>query len=322
MSEAPIIKILTEEFAGKRLDVVLAALFPEYSRSRLKIWIDQGQVLINGNPAKPKKKMIGDEELQLTPQTIESELDYVAEDIPLDIIHQDEAIIVVNKPTGLVVHPAAGHYTGTLLNGLLHFDASLAEIPRAGIVHRLDKDTTGLMVVARNLSSHKYLVDQIQQHDVVREYQAVVHGVLTGGGMIDQPIGRHPHDRIKMAVRENGREAITHYRLQERFREHSHVKVILETGRTHQIRVHMSHIRHSIVGDPVYAGRQRIPAGASPELVKYIQAFKRQALHAWRLSFAHPEHGEDVTYEAPLPDDMQQLLSLLHADVLASKAKA
>ena len=321
MSEAPIIKILTEDFAGKRLDAVLAELFPEYSRSRLKIWIDEGQVLVNGEIEKPKKKMAGDEEIQLTVQTIESELDYVAEDIPLDIIHQDESIIVVNKPAGLVVHPAAGHYTGTLLNALLHFDSSLAEIPRAGIVHRLDKDTTGLMVVARNLTSHKYLVDQIQQHDVIREYQAVVHGVLTGGGVVDQPIGRHPHDRIKMAVRENGREAVTHYRLQERFREHSHVKVQLETGRTHQIRVHMSYLRHSIVGDPVYAGRQRIPKGATPELVKYIQSFKRQALHAWRLSFVHPEHGEDVTYEAPLPEDMQKLLSLLHADVLASKAK-
>jgi len=322
MSEAPIIKILTEDFAGKRLDVVLAELFPEYSRSRLKIWIDQGQVLINGKSAKPKKKMAGDEELQLTIQDIESERICEAEDIPLDIIHQDEAIIVVNKPAGLVVHPAAGHYSGTLQNGLLHFDASLSAIPRAGIVHRLDKDTTGLMVVARNLSSHKYLVNQIQRHDVEREYQAVVHGVMTGGGMVDKPIGRHPQDRIKMAVRENGREAVTHYRLQERFREHSHVKVRLETGRTHQIRVHMSHIRHSIVGDPVYSGRQRIPAGASDELVQYLQAFKRQALHAWRLSFVHPENGEDVSYEAPLPADMQQLLSLLHADVLASKSKS
>lgn len=321
MSEAPIIKILTEDFAGKRLDVVLAELFPEYSRSRLKIWIDQGQVLINGKSAKPKKKMAGDEELQLTIQDIESEQICEAEDIPLDIIHQDEAIIVVNKPAGLVVHPAAGHYSGTLQNGLLHFDASLSAVPRAGIVHRLDKDTTGLMVVARNLSSHKYLVDQIQKHDVEREYQAVVHGVMTGGGMVDKPIGRHPQDRIKMAVRENGRDAVTHYRLQERFREHSHVKVRLETGRTHQIRVHMSHIRHSIVGDPVYSGRQKIPAGASSELVQYLQTFKRQALHAWRLSFVHPENGEDVSYEAPLPSDMQQLLSLLHADVLSKKSK-
>jgi 23S rRNA pseudouridine1911/1915/1917 synthase len=315
MSEPPIIKHLTEESAGKRLDVVLADIFPEYSRSRLKLWIEQGQVLVNGEMAKPKLKMSGDEELRLSVQSIESEENCVAEDIPLNIVYQDESIIVINKPADFVVHPAAGHYSGTMQNALLHHDASLAEIPRAGIVHRLDKDTTGLMVVARNLSSHKYLVDQIQKHEVMREYQAVVYGVMTGGGMVDLPIGRHPRDRIKMAVRENGREAITHYRLLKRFREHSHIKVQLETGRTHQIRVHMSHLHHPIVGDPVYAGRHRVPAGAQQELLDYLQAFKRQALHAWRLSFVHPVSGEDVTFEAPLPDDMQQLISLLQADL-------
>ncbi len=317
MSETPIIKILSEDYAGKRLDVVLAALFPDYSRSRLKLWIEQGQVLVNGSTAKPKTRMAGDEELQLVVQDIESEESCKAEAIPLDIVYQDEAIIVINKPADFVVHPAAGHYSGTLQNALLHFDESLAAIPRAGIVHRLDKDTTGLMVVARNLSAHKYLVEQIQQHEVLREYQAVVYGVMTGGGMVDQPIGRHPRDRIKMAVRENGREAVTHYRLLQRFREHSHIKVQLETGRTHQIRVHMSYLRHPIVGDPVYAGRHRFPAGARPELVEYLQQFRRQALHAWRLSFVHPESGEDVSYEAPLPDDMQQLITLLQADLQA-----
>jgi 23S rRNA pseudouridine1911/1915/1917 synthase len=320
MSEAPIIKNITEEYAGRRLDVVLAELFPEYSRSRLKIWIEQGQVLVDGKTVKPKYKISGDEELQLTAQSIESEARCVAEDIPLDIIYQDDSIIVINKAADFVVHPAAGHYSGTVQNALLHFDESLAEIPRAGIVHRIDKDTTGLMVVARNLSSHKYLVDQIQKHEVTREYQAIVFGVMTGGGMVDQPIGRHPRDRIKMAVRENGREAITHYRLLQRFREHSHIKVQLETGRTHQIRVHMSHLRHPIVGDPVYAGRHRVPAGAQIELVEYLQAFKRQALHAWRLSFIHPESGEEVSYEAPLPEDMQQLLKLLQADMQAHEA--
>ncbi len=320
MSESPIIKNISEDDAGKRLDVVLAQLFPEYSRSRLKIWIEQGQVLVNGQTAKPKYKIAGDEELQLTVQSIESEESCVAEDIPLNIVHQDESIIVINKSADFVVHPAAGHYSGTVMNALLHFDPSLAEIPRAGIVHRLDKDTTGVMVVARNLRAHKYLVDQIQKHEVVREYQAVVFGVLTGGGMVDQPIGRHPRDRIKMAVRENGRAAITHYRLLKRFREHSHIKVQLETGRTHQIRVHMSHLRHPIVGDPVYAGRHRVPAGALPELLEYLQHFKRQALHAWRLSFSHPESGEDVSYEAPLPDDMQQLLTLLENDLQAYEA--
>lgn len=320
MSEAPIFKTLNEEFAGKRLDVVLAELFPEYSRSRLKLWIEQGMVLINGETAKPKHKVIGDEELQLTVQDIESDSNCEAEDIPLDIVYQDQDIIVINKPSDLVVHPAAGHYSGTVQNALLHVDESLAAIPRAGIVHRLDKDTTGLMVVARNLSAHKYLVEQIQQHEVIREYQAVVHGVMTGGGMVDQPIGRHPHDRIKMAVTDSGREAITHYRLLERFREHSHIKVQLETGRTHQIRVHMSYLRHPIVGDPVYAGRHRVPAGAQHELVEYLQQFRRQALHAWKLSFAHPRHGDEVTFEAPLPEDMQQLIRLLHQDMLAHEA--
>jgi len=321
MSEAPIIKILSEEFAGKRLDVVLAELFPEYSRSRLKIWIQQGQVLVNGKTARPKNKVSGDETLQLSVQTIESETVCEAEDIPLNIVYQDEAIIVINKPADFVVHPAAGHYSGTMQNALLHFDESLAAIPRAGIVHRLDKDTTGLMVVARNLTSHKYLVEQIQQHEVIREYQAVVHGVMTGGGLVNQPIGRHPRDRIKMAVRENGREAITHYRLLERFREHSHIKVQLETGRTHQIRVHMSYLRHPIVGDPVYAGRQRIPAGAQQDLVDYIQGFKRQALHAWKLSFVHPEHGNEVLFEAPLAEDIQQLINLLQKDLRIHEAE-
>ncbi|HHJ36775.1 MAG TPA: 23S rRNA pseudouridine(1911/1915/1917) synthase RluD [Gammaproteobacteria bacterium] len=318
MSDTPIIKQLTEEYAGKRLDVVLAQLFPEYSRSRLKIWIEQGQVLLDGKTSKPKTKISGDEMLQLSVQSIESEQDCIAEDIPLDIIYQDEAIIVVNKPAGLVVHTAAGHYSGTMQNALLYFDEALAAVPRAGIVHRLDKDTTGLMVVARNLSSHKYLVDQIQKHEVIRQYQAVVYGVMTGGGMVDQPIGRHPRDRIRMAVRENGREAITHYRLLQRFREHSHISVQLETGRTHQIRVHMNHLRYPLVGDPVYAGRHRNPAGASAELLHFLQQFKRQALHAWRLSFDHPDSGEAVTFEAPVPEDMQQLIGLLQADLQAN----
>ena len=315
MSETPIIKTLTEDYAGKRLDVVAAELFPDYSRSRLKIWIEQGQILVNGETVKPKTKVTGNEELQLTVQTIESETACVAEDIPLNIIHQDASIIVINKPADMVVHTAAGHYTGTIQNALLYFDESLAAIPRAGIVHRLDKDTTGLMVVARNLSAHKYLVDQIQKHEVLREYQAVVHGVLTGGGLVNQPIGRHPRDRIKMAVRKNGREAITHYRLLKRYREHSHIRVQLETGRTHQIRVHMSFLRHAIVGDQVYAGRQRIPANARADLLAYLQSFKRQALHASRLSFTHPEQGDEVEYEAPMPEDMQQLISLLQTDL-------
>jgi 23S rRNA pseudouridine1911/1915/1917 synthase len=315
MAEEALITHLDESQAGKRLDVVLAERFPEYSRSRLKSWIEHGQVLVNGSTARPKDKMSGDEEIQLYAQPVESESACEAQDIPLDIVYQDESIIVINKPADFVVHPAAGHYSGTVQNALLHFDPSLKAIPRAGIVHRLDKDTTGLMVVARNLTSHKYLVEQIQQHEVIREYQAVVHGVMTGGGMVDMPVGRHPYDRIKMAVTENGREAITHYRLLARFREHSHIRVQLETGRTHQIRVHMSYLRHPIVGDPVYAGRQRIPAGASQELVDFIKAFRRQALHAWKLSFTHPQRGNEVSFEAPLPSDMQRLIDLLRKDM-------
>lgn len=314
MAEEPIVKNISEEFAGKRLDVVLAELFPEYSRSRLKLWIEQGQVLVNGEVSRPKNRLSGDEELQLIVQEIESEAQVEAEDIPLDIIHQDDDIIVINKPADLVVHPAAGHYTGTVQNALLYHDPSLSAVPRAGIVHRLDKDTTGLMVVARNLVAHRYLVEQIQLHEVIREYQAVVHGVLTGGGKVDLPIGRHPRDRIKMAVRENGREAVTHYRLLKKYREHSHIKVQLETGRTHQIRVHMSHLRHPLVGDQVYAGRQRIPASAEPQLVDFLQSFKRQALHAWRLSFIHPTTSQQVLYVAPLPEDISKLIELLEAD--------
>jgi len=319
MTNPPIIKYLTEDDAGKRLDVVLAQLFPEYSRSRLKLWIQQGHVLLNGKISQPKVKMAGDEQLALTIVEIESEVECQPEDIKLDIVHQDESIIVVNKPAGLVVHPAAGHYTGTLLNGLLFHAPDLQAIPRAGIVHRLDKDTTGLMVVARTLPAHNFLVNRIQRHDVLREYQAVVQGVMTGGGKVDAPIGRHPQDRIRMAIRENGREAVTHYRLIQRFRAHSHIRVQLETGRTHQIRVHMSHLHHALVGDPVYAGRQRLPAGISESFRQQLQAFPRQALHASKLMFEHPVSGEECEFEAPLPDDMVALLKTMHEDLTANK---
>ena len=316
MTEQPIqhTEQVPEELAGQRLDLALARMFPDYSRSRLKAWLLDGAVLVDGVPRRPRDPVQGGETVVVT-VTAEAAVRAAPEPMKLDVVFEDADLLVINKPAGLVVHPAAGNPDGTLQNALLHFDESLAAIPRAGIVHRLDKDTTGLMVVARNLSAHKYLVDQIQKHEVIREYQAVVFGVMTGGGMVDQPIGRHPRDRIKMAVRENGREAVTHYRLLKRFREHSHIKVQLETGRTHQIRVHMSYLHHPIVGDPVYAGRHRVPAGAKPALVDYLQGFKRQALHAWRLSFVHPENGEEVSYEAPLPEDMQHLLALLQEDL-------
>ncbi len=314
MAEEIKIQNLTDADAGKRLDVVLAELFPDYSRSCLKRWILQGQVLLDGKSSKPKIKVTGSEQIQLNIQPIPAQMPCQAEPVPLNVIFEDEAIIVINKPAGLVVHPAAGHYSGTLQNGLLYYAPELGEIPRAGIVHRLDKDTSGLMVVARSLVAHHYLTKRIQQHDVLREYQAIVQGVLTGGGSVEQPIGRHPHDRIRMAIRENGRHAVTHYRLIQRFRAHSHIRVQLETGRTHQIRVHMSHLHHALVGDPVYGGRQRLPGGAEASFRLCLQQFNRQALHASRLMFEHPLRGDSCHFEAPLPDDMCHLLKAMDAD--------
>jgi 23S rRNA pseudouridine1911/1915/1917 synthase len=310
-----IIKQVTEQFAGQRLDAALASMFPDYSRSRLQQWIRDGQVLLDGEIVKPKTRLAGDETLQLNIHLDEQPDVMKPQDIPLQIVYEDEDIIVLNKPAGLVVHPAAGHADGTLVNALLHFDAGLARVPRAGIVHRLDKDTTGLMVVARNLRAHKHLVEELQQRTVRREYQAVVHGIITAGGTVDAPIGRHMRDRVRMCVREDGKPATTHYRVIKRYREHTHVQLKLESGRTHQIRVHMQYIRHPIIGDPVYGGRLRIPSQADSELVEQLRCFKRQALHACRLSLVHPQTGKQLTWRAPLPGDMVQLLALLEKDL-------
>jgi 23S rRNA pseudouridine1911/1915/1917 synthase len=310
-----IIKQVTEQFAGQRLDAALASMFPDYSRSRLQQWIRDGQVLLNGAIVKPKTRLTGDETLELNIHLDNRPDEMKPQDIPLQVVFEDEDIIVLNKPAGLVVHPAAGHADGTLVNALLHFDSGLARIPRAGIVHRLDKDTTGLMVVARNLRAHKHLVEELQQRTVRREYQAVVHGVITAGGTVDAPIGRHIRDRVRMCVRDDGKPAITHYRVIKRYREHTYVQLKLESGRTHQIRVHMQHIRHPIVGDPVYGGRQRIPPRAEQELISQLRSFKRQALHAFRLSLVHPQTGKQLTWRAPLPEDMVQLLAVLEQDL-------
>lgn len=315
MSEFPSKVRIPESLSGKRVDVALAEMFPDYSRSRLKQWIQEGQVLLEGQHVKPKARVFSDQELQITISPVEISEDCLPEDIPLNIVYEDENLIIINKPAGLVVHPAAGHYGGTLQNALLFFDEKLAAVPRAGIVHRLDKDTTGLMVVARNLSSHKYLVEQIMQRQMHREYQALVHGVMTGGGTVDQPIGRHSHDRVRMAVRQDGKSAVTHYRVLQRFRAHTHIHVKLETGRTHQIRVHMQYLRRPIVGDPVYVDRPRIPAEADTDFIEYLRKMDRQALHAWRLSLKHPGTGEDMTWEAPLPDDMQGLIDAMQKDL-------
>jgi 23S rRNA pseudouridine1911/1915/1917 synthase len=313
--ENHVIKHVPEQFAGQRLDAALASMFPDYSRSRLQQWIRDGHVLLDGVVVKPRAKLVGNEKLELNIQLDNHPDELLPQDIPLDIVFEDEDIIVLNKPAGLVVHPAAGHADGTLVNALLYFDAELARIPRAGIVHRLDKDTTGLMVVARNLRAHKHLVEELQRRTMKREYQAIVQGVITAGGMIDAPVGRHSRDRVRMCVRDDGRPATTHYRVITRFRQHTHVQLKLESGRTHQIRVHMQHIRHPIVGDPMYGGRQRIPPQADNELIEQLRTFRRQALHAFRLSLVHPLGGQQLSWKSPLPEDMLRLLAVLQKDV-------
>lgn len=302
------------EFAGQRLDQVAAELFSAYSRSRLQTWIKSGELTVDGEVGKVKQKLTGNEVLTLDAE-LEAEVDDAPEPMELPIVYEDDALLVLNKPTGLVVHPAAGHAAGTLLNGLLHHAPGLANMPRAGIVHRLDKDTTGLMVVAKTLEAHASLVDQLQDKSLYREYEAIVVGVMTGGGKVDAPIGRHPTDRKRQAVITTGKRAVTHYRLQERFRGHTRVKVLLETGRTHQIRVHMAHKRYPLVGDPAYGGRPKFPAGATEALRQAIQAFPRQALHARKLGLIHPVSGEYQEFECELPDDMKALIAQMRADL-------
>jgi 23S rRNA pseudouridine1911/1915/1917 synthase len=304
---------IPSEHAGQRLDQVLAELLGEYSRTRIKEWIEAGQVLVDGARLRPKDKVLGGESVQVSAELPES-AEVSAERIELAVLHQDRHVLVINKPPGLVVHPGAGNAAGTLQNALLHFDPALAQVPRAGIVHRLDKDTSGLMVVARTLAAHTALVRAIESREVEREYEAICAGVMTGGGVVDAPIGRHRVDRVRMAVREDGREAVTHYRVIHRFRGHTHVQLKLESGRTHQIRVHMAHIHYPIIGDRVYGGRLSLPKGASAQLAQALREFKRQALHAARLSFAHPVTGKPIEQQAAAPEDMQALLRVLRED--------
>ncbi|GAA0713974.1 23S rRNA pseudouridine(1911/1915/1917) synthase RluD [Dokdonella soli] len=301
------------ELAGRRFDQALAELFPDYSRSRLTAWIKDGAALLDGESVAPRRIVHGGEAVALSVR-MEREIGAEPEAIALDIVHEDADVIVVNKPPGLVVHPGAGNPAGTLQNALLHHDPKLAEIPRGGIVHRLDKDTSGLMVIARSMRAHTSLVEQLSARDVHRQYAAIVYGAMVAGGRVDAPLGRHPHDRLKQAVREDGREAVTHYRVRERFRTMTLVECRLETGRTHQIRVHMAHVRHPLVGDSQYGGLLKLPKGAGPELVAALRGFRRQALHAERLEFLHPASGETVAFEAALPPDMQALLAALRVD--------
>ena len=305
---------VSEELDGKRFDQIAAQLFPDYSRARLQLWIKSGELTVNGEQHKPRDKLQTADLLALQAE-VEDQERWEAEDIPLDVIYEDETILVVNKPAGLVVHPAAGHASGTLLNALLAHDSDFASVPRAGIVHRLDKDTSGLMVVAKTLLAQNHLVNQLQARTVSREYEAVVFGNMTGGGRVEADIGRHPKQRKKMAVVTlGGKEAITHYRLLKRFGNHCHIKCMLETGRTHQIRVHMAHIKHALVGDAMYAGRPRIPKAASEALINGLRGFGRQALHARRLALIHPVTGEEVSWEVDLPQDFVDLLQLLEQE--------
>jgi len=302
--------VIPERMIGNRLDASLSEMLPDYSRSKITAWIKSGDALINEKNFKPKDKANGTEVVCLTLNQKQSN-DWIAEKIPLNVVYEDEDIIVINKQFGLVTHPGAGNWTGTLANALLHYDSNLSKLDRAGIVHRLDKNTSGLMVIARNEKSQKYLVEQLQSHLVDREYSAIVYGHMIAGGRVEEPIGRDPRDRVKQAVLMSGKDATTHYRAIDRFKNHTHVKAILETGRTHQIRVHLSYVGHSLVGDPMYGGRVRFPKKANEELKEALLSFKRQALHSKKLTLSHPISGEIMSWKAPLPDDMMKLLDIL-----------
>jgi 23S rRNA pseudouridine1911/1915/1917 synthase len=302
--------IIPKRMEGERIDIALAKMLPEFSRSKITAWIKSGEAVIYGKKFKPKDKVSGDEVIILSANRNQNTI-WLAEDIPINVIFEDEDIIVLNKQFGLVTHPGSGNWSGTLANALLHYDSSLEALDRAGIVHRLDKNTSGLMVVAKNQKSQKSLVEQLQNHSVSREYSAIVYGHMISGGTINEPLGRDPNDRVKQTVLRNGRDAITHYRVIDRFKSHTHVKAILETGRTHQIRVHLSHIGYSLVGDSIYGGRVRYPKRASESLKNELLNFKRQALHSKKLTLKHPKSGELLSWKIPLPEDMIKLLNVL-----------
>ena len=297
--------VVPDDYAGLRLDQALVRLFPDYSRSRLQEWIAGQLVKVNGEFATTKQKVWGGEKLEVLPQAHPSEQPHLAEDIALDIIHEDDALLAINKPAGLVVHPGSGNWEGTLLNALLHHAPQLAEVPRAGIVHRLDKDTSGLLVVAKTITTQTALVRQLEARTVQREYLALVHGEMTRAGKVEAPVGRHPTQRVKMAVVESGRPAVTHFQIEKKYPSCTLLRCKLETGRTHQIRVHLAHLKHPLVGDRVYLkGAQK----CVPQLRELLTSFPRQALHATRLALVHPVSGEMMEWQAPLPQDMVQLL--------------
>lgn len=305
--------IIPENHANERLDQALAKLITDYSRTQIQEWLETGSILVNGATAKGKIKVKGGETVTID-VVLQPQQQWEAQAIPLSIVHEDEDIILINKPIGLVVHPGAGNVDQTLLNALLHHAPDLALLPRAGILHRLDKDTSGLLIVAKNPAALKDLTHQLKKRTMVREYQAVVYGTMISGGTVDAPIDRHPLQRTRMAIVETGKHAVTHYRVMEKYRAHTRLKLRLETGRTHQIRVHMSHIRHPIVGDVTYGGRVQLSKGMIPELIQELRQFKRQALHAYALGINHPSTGEFMRWEIDLPEDMQQLVQILRED--------
>jgi 23S rRNA pseudouridine1911/1915/1917 synthase len=313
-SQAPLNINIPMQYAGLRLDQALARLYPEYSRARLQLWIRQGHVRLDGTQPRPRLIVHGGEQVLIYPK-MESQVAVKRESIPLNKVYEDAQLLVINKPPGLVVHPAAGNWQGTLLNAVLHYAPELERLPRGGIVHRLDKDTSGLIVIARTLQAHKSLVAQLHARRITREYLTLVQGRLVAGSTVTGNIGRHPVNRKRMAVIERGKPAVTHYRIERRFRAHTLLRVILETGRTHQIRVHLAYIQHPVVGDPVYGGRPKRPPQAGEALVNVLQCFKRQALHAVKIGLEHPQNGEFLFWQAPLPQDMQALVKALGDDL-------
>ncbi len=303
------------EYHNQRIDSVLAHLLPDYSRSQISTWIKRGTITLNQKPCKPKDKALDGDLIEINVDfTLLMDKDFnhcSPEEIPLNIVYEDEDILVLNKPANMVVHPGAGNKEHTLLNALLHHAPSLHHLPRAGIIHRLDKDTTGLLVVAKTLPAHTSLIRQMQARDIQRHYITLVQGHIISGGTIDTGFGRHPRNRLKMSVQEQGRQAITHYSVKKQYQDFTLLDVNLMTGRTHQIRVHLAYIHHPVVGDPLYGGRMRLPAHATEELRTLLQDFKRQALHARTLSFYHPKTENELTFKAPIPDDFKLLLNTL-----------